>query len=858
MTRTRKEQAIPARSGQIDSLADSMNSGSAKARMILILVTVFIVAYGVVLMMKVQRDRVELERQAQVSFARQAQIAAADMASRTAFVRGAVIGAARGVQTDWERDATGIDRHLDALAARPEIVGAALVASDGQPAVMSDGADGVMMAQALKRRGGRGVWVAVKRDGSATLYSAAEVAQADDVFTLVVEINPRLLTAPRDRFFLIDATGASLIADVAVPITNPQLFEEVLGDVGAATTVDLPQISEPVLVSASPVGGVGGAFVLLAEPLVLTAQDWRRTVVFYLLLLAAPVLVSVGLCAVLMMQIENVRSTRRKLIDSERRFRLAVEGARCGVWDWDLDSDVVYVTPSLARMLGQRQTRLMDKGEFLKLIHEDDREKLELVIKNASRIGHVDVEFRAATRTCFLHARGRPWLASSDQKSNRVVGVAIDVTEQRGQQWRLDEADRQLAQALNSINESFALWDSNRKLVLSNPRFGEFFKLDANLTRAGTSYDDFEMAAATAIKRVHPKHEQGLTEMELNDGRWLLVSDRPTVDGGMVTIGADISALKKHEGRLTENDKHLRQTIKELGRTKERLENARNEASLARTRAEEASRSKTEFLANMSHELRTPLNAINGFSEIMKDEMFGALGDDRYKEYARDIWNSGQHLLQLISDILDMSKIEAGKMSLSYETVWPDELAEQCSRLIRPRVNDANLTYENRVGQMPEIMADPRVLKQVLLNLLSNAVKFTRSGGRVTLTGRGDNTGVTFEVSDTGVGIAKAHMERLGRPFEQIESHRSKRHQGSGLGLALSKTLTDLHGGSLTLESELGVGTTVTVWIPRHPPENPEKKGLETGSLSDGPGRKQAGHGGEAVTGVNGVAEPAE
>lgn len=807
---------------QIDALAESMNAGTSKARMILALVAAFTVAYIAVIGVKVHRDRLGMVADARSRIIADAQIDAADMATRTSFVLGTVLGAASGLQTDWRRETTTQVRHLDALAQRPEIVAAGLFSSDGTSIVGSRNADAETLAQALKSRGSRGVWVALGPDGlPATLYAGADVSQENDVLTLIAQIDPRALTASGDRFFIIDATGASLIPGVGMPITNAQLFEQALSDKGMAATITMPDRPGQVLVGTAPIGQVGGAFVLRAEPLALTERDWQRTLMFYLLLLVAPLLVSVGLCAVWMMQLDNVRITRRKLIDSERRFRLAVEGARCGVWDWDLETDTIFITPSLARMLGRSQTKALQREAFLGLVAADDRTKLETAIRDASRIGHVDVEFSAANRPCSLHARGRPWAAADGErksKSKRVVGVAIDVTEQRGAHSRVREAEGRLAAALNSITESFALWGPDNRLILSNPRFSEFFGVDEALSRSGASYEDFQMASAAAVRTYRPQNEPGLTEIELNDGRWLRVSDRRTGDGGIVSVGADITTLKNQEERLTDNDKHLRQTIKELGKTKERLEDARNQAALARTRAEEASRSKTEFLANMSHELRTPLNAIIGFAEIMQNQMFGPIGHERYVEYMKDIWTSAQHLLELISDILDMSRIEAGKMSLSYERVWPDELAEQCSRLIRPRAKAAELTYENNVGNMPEIMGDPRALKQVLLNLLSNAVKFTKAGGRIELTGRGDPAGVTFEVSDTGVGIAKNHLSRLGRPFEQIESHRAKTHQGSGLGLALSKTLSELHGGTLSIESELGVGTKVTVWIPRTPP----------------------------------------
>jgi two-component system cell cycle sensor histidine kinase PleC len=237
-----------------------------------------------------------------------------------------------------------------------------------------------------------------------------------------------------------------------------------------------------------------------------------------------------------------------------------------------------------------------------------------------------------------------------------------------------------------------------------------------------------------------------------------------------------------------------------------------------KVRAESANKAKSEFLANMSHELRTPLNAINGFSEIMLGEMYGPLGDRRYRDYARDILHSGQHLLALINDILDMSKIEAGKMTLRLEPVSIEEVAEDAARLVRNRAETAGLTLALEFADLPEVEADYRAIKQVLLNLLSNAIKFTPRGGRVTIRAerRDDHLGsrIRVAVQDTGIGIAREDLERLARPFEQIESQHSKTQQGTGLGLALSKALLEMHGGLLSLKSAPGQGTEASFLLP--------------------------------------------
>jgi signal transduction histidine kinase len=246
-------------------------------------------------------------------------------------------------------------------------------------------------------------------------------------------------------------------------------------------------------------------------------------------------------------------------------------------------------------------------------------------------------------------------------------------------------------------------------------------------------------------------------------------------------------------------------------------ERKRVEADLRRARdeAELASRSKTEFLANMSHELRTPLNAVIGFSDVLSGELFGQLGDRRYRDYARDIRDSGLHLLKLINDVLDVAKIEHGEVDIDDEIVDVGAAMESCARLVRERAAAAGVTVA--VGPhagLPPLRADSRRLKQILINLLSNAVKFTQAGGRVTIEAAADEQGYRISVNDTGIGIAPEDLATALRPFGQIDSSLARKYQGTGLGLPLSKAMAELHGGGLELTSTPGQGTTATVWLP--------------------------------------------
>jgi PAS domain S-box-containing protein len=236
----------------------------------------------------------------------------------------------------------------------------------------------------------------------------------------------------------------------------------------------------------------------------------------------------------------------------------------------------------------------------------------------------------------------------------------------------------------------------------------------------------------------------------------------------------------------------------------------------AKEQADVANRSKSEFLANMSHELRTPLNAIIGFAEIIKDQMFGSAGQPQYVEYAKDIYDSGQLLLSLINDILDMSKIEAGKRQLKEITLDMEVIAQSVSRLVAARAKESRVRLNLEIPHdLPYLRGEEKAMKQILTNLMTNAVKFTNEAGSVTLSARIESDGrMIISVADTGIGIAQKDIPVALAPFGQIESALSRKHQGTGLGLPLTKALVELHEGTLDLQSEFGKGTTITLTFP--------------------------------------------
>jgi signal transduction histidine kinase len=337
-----------------------------------------------------------------------------------------------------------------------------------------------------------------------------------------------------------------------------------------------------------------------------------------------------------------------------------------------------------------------------------------------------------------------------------------------------------------------ALVDSHLHLVSGNSALRTMALTQGERLPVGAPFD--ELLAGLKTEPISPEILRGLAESgEMREmafgGSWYLLAAGSLSDGGMVLTFSDVTALKQREGELAE----------------------------AKLSAESASRLKSQFLATMSHELRTPLNAILGFSEVIRDGVFGhgQSAWEKYAEYAGSIHASGHHLLSLISEILDLSKIEAGSYVLDIRTIDLRDAIEGALTIVSPAAGKAGVELRTVIPDTPVCLAaDERAVRQIAINLLANAVKFTPKGGVIMVEINATDTLAQFSVADTGIGIAKEHVSAVFELFRQVDSSIQRRHEGTGLGLAITKRLVELHGGTIELESELAVGTKVRVAFP--------------------------------------------
>jgi two-component system cell cycle sensor histidine kinase PleC len=518
---------------------------------------------------------------------------------------------------------------------------------------------------------------------------------------------------------------------------------------------------------------------------------------------------------------DMIHETVRSRIDT------ALNRGRCGLWDWDLARGRIFWSQSMFDILGlECKNDLLSFGDVSALVHPEDVRLYDVAAELLdAQVASIDHAFRMRHATghwVWLRARCE-MVRQPNEPGPHLIGIAVDITEQKNLVEKTVAADMRLRDAIETIPEAFVLWDADNRLVLCNSNFQELHDLPDEAITVGASYESVVAAGRKPIVRNKLVSADAAIpgartfEAQLDDGRWLHISERRTKDGGYVSVGTDITALKTHEARLVDSEKRLIATVADLSASQQRTAELAEKYAAEKTRAEEANQAKSKFLANMSHELRTPLNAIIGFSEIMGSGMFGPLGADKYREYCADIHNSGQYLLDVINDILDMAKIEAGRIRLDFEDLDLDTMLAESMRVVSARAQDKKLALTSRISAGLHLHGDRRAVKQIALNLLSNAVKFTPAGGRVTLRGRASGDCIVLSIADSGIGIAPDALMRLGRPFEQVESQLTKSHQGSGLGLAISKSLVELHGGRMRIRSAPGKGTLVAVRLPFKP-----------------------------------------
>ena len=590
---------------------------------------------------------------------------------------------------------------------------------------------------------------------------------------------------------------------------------------------------QPAYVASATLAGDKGTVTFIQTKEDLFAA-WRHSVSVNVTLFAASSIIMLVILYAYFRQATRAQDADALYIETHQRVDTALSRGHCGLWDWDIGRGRMYWSRSMYEMVGLKpKDGILAFGDVAPLLHPDDGSLFE-VARNvaAGRMTSLDRMFRMRRYDGeYVWLRARAEVTRTSDNEVHLIGIALDVSEQQELARLTDEANEQLNSAVENISETFVLCDNRDRLILCNSKYRQTFGLTEADVRRGTPLHAVMDKARKPIESnvvTSPAFRAGETasEAHLPDGRWLLLSERRTADGGFVSIGTDITQLKLHQEQLSDSQRRLMATINDVSVARRdavqkaaQLTELNARYAVEKERAESASRAKTTFLANMSHELRTPLNAIIGFSEIMRQGTFGPIGCPKYGEYAEDIHQSGHYLLRLINDILDMAKIEAGRLMLSPEPLDLSDTVAETRKIIEIQAAQKDINFTATAPDALPINADRRATKQIILNLLSNAIKFTGRGGNVRLKVHDVGQCALITISDDGIGIAASALQTLGRPFEQIENELTRTHKGTGLGLAIARSLVELQGGRMRIASRVDAGTIVSVRMPRTAPE---------------------------------------
>lgn len=491
---------------------------------------------------------------------------------------------------------------------------------------------------------------------------------------------------------------------------------------------------------------------------------------------------------------------QRRLTESEERYNLASRHA--GIWDWHIETNKVYISPAFARMVGWDEEKAtgVTINEINSLIHPEDyqkhRETLRAHISNHAIPYDIDYRFRMPDGTYrWFHAVGQS-ISNDSGQLVRMAGMVTDIDSERTTVEALRVSEAQIATLLDNSPAPIYFKDKNLRFVMINQRYADVYGVEMEDAVGRTSLELFP----TRIAESFMSHDR-----EVLESRSLVVREEQVDDATFLT--AKFPIIDRYGNLLgvggIETDISKRVSVEMAYRQ-------------ARDDAEAANRSKSAFLANMSHELRTPLNSVIGFSDSLLTGTLGEIENPLHREYLAIIRTAGEHLLDLINDILDLSRIEAGKLELEEAVFDLEKVIAESIRLTAERAGSVGLLVSSHIDAgLPHVRADERQIKQVIINLISNAIKFTEAGGQVKIRAtRLEGEGLEVCIEDNGVGISAENLERVQKPFIQVADAMTRQHTGSGLGLAIVRSIIKLHGGQTRLESELGKGTKVTFVLP--------------------------------------------
>ncbi len=650
---------------------------------------------------------------------------------------------------------------------------------------------------------------------------------ANDGVALLVDGEGAVRAAWPHRAATAATLGEALGGDALLPV---------FGDKSGAMRIEAPGGVDSYAAVRTLAADHGQVALIVSERAMLA--NWRENARVLAALLAATALILAGCVMAFWLDARRARENAKTSAARRANLDLALRHGRCGLWSWDLARGRIICSASMFHLLrAPQESAALSLEDFGRYMHPEDPPLAEIAAAALTApLGPMVFQRR-------LRRADGEWIWLDQRadiveepltKRRLLIGIAIDVSDRMREAEISATADQRLRDAIEAISEAFVLWDSNNRLVLCNSKYQRLHRLPQETARVGASYAELARLGQAPIVSneivVAPNEAAPLGgrsrtyQARLADGRWLQVNERRTRDGGYVSVGTDITAIKQNEEELQKSERLLLQTVAQLNQSRRSLEaQAQQMAELAKgyheekAKAETANRAKAEFLANMGHELRTPLNAIMGFSDIMRSQTLGPIAE-KYLDYAGNIFESGQSLLRVFDDVLAMSNFESGRIQLHYQKFVAMEAVQVAIADVTEAAQAKDIAVRVEVEPDASLHADSAAVARVLTTLTRNAIKFAPRGGSVSIGAQSFREHIYFYVEDDGPGIPEHDLARLGRPFEQASKAMANGMKGSGLGLAIARSYAELHGGTLNISSRFGEGTVVLVTIPKAPP----------------------------------------
>lgn len=505
-------------------------------------------------------------------------------------------------------------------------------------------------------------------------------------------------------------------------------------------------------------------------------------------------------------QINEREKLNGALRKAERENRAVIDSVSDIIFETSVDGELLFLNETWKKVTGFPINRSLGRNLFEMLYPQDQAEQQEnfnQLVKGHKQAYRAFTRLRTSDGTFRAVELAVSMMRQDENKTLRVVGTFTDVEERRRAERALSEAEKKYRTIVENAAGGIYQITPDGLFLSANPSMARILGYIApeeilrDIRNANTQVYVDPAQRARFLKDLQVTGTNAQIEMQVR-----------RKDGSMIWVNENVRCVHDEEGNLL----YFEGSMEDITQRKEAEIALRD----AKVHSDLSSRAKSEFLANMSHELRTPLNAIIGFSEIIKNEVFGPVGRKEYYEYARDIYDSGKKLLNVINEILDVSRIEAGERQLNEGVIDLQKTVKTCLDLIAPKIHESHLIVNNLVGpDAPRLIGESHAVKQMLMNLLSNSVKYTPDGGRITVGAEVDMSGLLrLSVTDTGIGLTEAEIEKALSPFGQVNADLNRAESGAGLGLTLVKSLVSLHGGSLELFSQKGVGTTATLLFP--------------------------------------------